>query len=89
MRRLDTLCRGTAYDYLYMDTQGYEGHVLLGATELLKQLRWIYCEYNEEEMYTGCWLLPTLTNWLAERGFVLKEKLVMHPAWGDAFFVRE
>jgi len=86
---LDILFDGSDdYDYLYMDVQGYEGQVLLGATKLLPKIRWIYAEYNEEEMYSGCWLMPQLTSWLADRQFVLKEKLALHSAWGDALFIR-
>ena len=81
--------RSHEFDYLYMDVQGYEGEVLLGACQFLKGVQWLYSEYNEEEMYSGCWLLPQLINWLADRGFRLAETAILHPAWGDALFVRE
>ena len=91
VRALDEVFAGRhqEFDYLYLDTQGYEGQVLMGAQQLLPHVRWIYAEYNNEELYGGCWLMPELTRWLGERGFGLKEIETLHPAWGNAFWVRE
>jgi len=77
------------FDYLYMDLQGYEGEALTGAKEFLKHVKWVYTEYNKEEMYLGCWLLPQLTAYLEACGFKLAEMAELHPAWGDCLFIRE
>ncbi|OHB81174.1 MAG: hypothetical protein A2W31_05020 [Planctomycetes bacterium RBG_16_64_10] len=77
------------FDYLYLDTQGYEGQILLGSQKLLPHIKWAYLEYNDEELYTGCWLMPQLTKWMRERGLALREVERLHPAWGNAFWIRE
>jgi FkbM family methyltransferase len=91
VKPLDAIFKGRhhGFDLLYMDVQGYEGQVLLGASDLLPHLNWIYLEYNTEEMYKCCWLLPQMESWLGERGFKLVEKHPHHPAWGDALFQRK
>lgn len=91
MTTLDEAFKGRydQFDYLAIDTQGYEGQVLQGAETLLKSIRWIYCECNFQEMYVGCWLLPKLTQWLSEHGLEFKEQEVVHPGWGNALFMRK
>lgn len=85
----EILCgRDADFDYLYMDTQGYEGDVLMGATRYLHSVKWIYTEYNGEEMYTGCWLMPRLSEHLKACGLHLAEIEPLHPAWGNALFIR-
>ncbi|HUK06004.1 MAG TPA: FkbM family methyltransferase [Burkholderiales bacterium] len=87
-------------NFLNMDLQGYELECLKGAEPILGWFDWIYTEVNEDELYAGCALLPELSNWLAERGFGLREKRLYGAqtrdaknqkwfGWGDAFFVRE
>ena len=90
MDTLDHMFEGRydQYDYLYMDVQGYEGQVLLGAEKLLPHIKWIYAEFNHEEMYTGCWLTPKLRAYLLERHFVLTAIELLHSAWGNALFIR-
>ena len=76
------------HDMLYMDVQGYEGQVLEGSLQTLRNVKWIYTEYNQEEMYLGCWTLPKLMTWLYTWGFRLIDIAFLHPGWGDALFLR-
>lgn len=77
------------FDFLAMDVQGYEGEVLMGTIHILPHIKWIHAEYNEAEMYQGCWLLPQLTAWLKEQGFALIETRPIDTGWGDCLFERE
>jgi hypothetical protein len=54
--RLDTFTqrnRITRIDFIWADVQGAEADLIAGATESLKFTRYVYTEYNENEMYQG------------------------------------
>jgi FkbM family methyltransferase len=87
-------------DFLNLDLQGYELECLKGAEALLRGMRWIYAEINEDPLYEGCALLPEMARWLGERGFRLVEKKLYGAqertqrdipwfGWGDALFAKE
>ena len=51
--RLDDYCRSKKVkhiDFLWMDVQGAEAKVFAGAAEILKNTRYIYTEYSNDEM---------------------------------------
>lgn len=90
---LDTLFMPTIasmdYKFLAMDVQGAELKVLQGATQLLKQIQYVYAEVNKEELYKGCALIGDLDDLLLRKGF---HRMVTvwagDTGWGDAFYVR-
>jgi FkbM family methyltransferase len=54
--RLDTFTqrnRITRIDFIWADVQGAEADLIAGAAESLKFTRYVYTEYNENEMYQG------------------------------------
>jgi len=75
-------------NFLNMDVQGYEMHVLNGATDTIKHIDMIYTEINMDELYEGNCLIGDLDAFLNERSF----KRVWHfdtgRKWGDALYVR-
>ena len=55
LRTLDSLdIPRHKYNTLVMDVQGYEGEVIKGASETLKNIDTIYTEVNRAEVYEGC-----------------------------------
>lgn len=40
-------------DFMWLDVQGAERDVFLGAAELLKRTRYVYTEYSDRELYEG------------------------------------
>lgn len=76
-------------NFLNMDVQGYELHVLKGATNTLKHIDVIYTEVNMDEIYEGNCLIEDLDAWLFNYSF----KRVWHydtgHRWGDAIYIRK
>ncbi len=79
------------YDMLVMDCQGYEGEVLKGATETLKQVSIIYTEINRGQTYSGNMEIEEMDAFLAEYGFKRVETHWPSPSWtwGDACYISE
>jgi FkbM family methyltransferase len=75
-------------DYLAMDTQGSERDVLLGATETLKQVKFIYTEVSMARLYSGGASMYELIEFCRGRGFELFNLMVRRKLWGDALFIR-
>ena len=57
--------------YLKVDTQGYEGEVLTGASELLRLCLCVELEVSFEELYAGQPLFREIWRMMEERGFAL------------------
>ena len=76
-------------NFLNMDVQGYELHVLKGAINTLKHIDVIYTEVNMDEIYEGNCLMEDLDSWLSNYSF----KRIWHydtgHKWGDAIYVNE
>jgi hypothetical protein len=77
---------------LKLDVQGYELHVLRGATEVLRRTDAILVEVNYYEHYEGAASFDTVHRFLADAGFALTgvsqpfmtgEQI---PAWADAVY---
>ena len=45
------------YNFINMDVQGYELEVLKGGLETLKQVDYVYCEVNRDEVYENLSLI--------------------------------
>jgi 2-O-methyltransferase len=53
-------------DFVWMDVQGAERQVFLGATRVLRSIKWIYSEYYDVEMYEGQMSLNEMRDVLAD-----------------------
>lgn len=77
------------YNFLSIDTQGYELEVLRGATALLRtSIECLSIEISTIPFYAGQCLLPELDTFLAQHGFTR-----IYTRWGprdhgDGFYVR-
>jgi hypothetical protein len=88
VKRLDSLgLAHKGYQLLVMDVQGFEGRVLKGATETLKQMNFVYTEVNRDEVYQGCTLVDELDELLSEFERVETGAWV-GGMWSDAFYIR-
>ncbi len=78
---------GDRFNTLVMDVQGYEGWVLRGGRETLKNINYVYTEVNTKELYEGCTMLYELDSLLHE--FDRVETKMTNHGWGDAIYVRK
>lgn len=87
MERLDSLYL-TGYDFLNIDVQGFELHVLKGLGEKVGQFKWIYLEVNKAELYEHCALIEDIDIYLGAYGFERREtKWAGDTNWGDALYI--
>ncbi len=75
-------------DFLWLDLQGLEYHVLKASPKALKTVRVIVTEVNFRELYQSGALYPVYKKWLESQGFDLLLLDKVHASWGDAVFVR-
>jgi len=80
-------CKG--YNFINMDVQGYELEVLKGATETLKQIKYVYCEVNRAEVYKDNALVEEIDDFLGKYGMVRKQTDWAGDIWGDALYIKE
>jgi FkbM family methyltransferase len=77
------------YSLLVIDTEGYEGHVLRGATKTLKHIDILYTEINKDQTRIGNLLIEELDAMLPE--FKRVETFWPSPnfTWGDCILIRK
>ncbi len=79
-----------AYNFLVIDVQGYELQVLKGATETLKNVDYIYCEVNQDEVYEGNAFVEEIDSFLNQYEFKRVEtEWWSTQVWGNALYVKE
>lgn len=93
LRRLDTLLPehgldAADYDMMFIDTQGAEKHVLLGALGLLGGIDFIWMEVSIGGIYRGDTPLSQFVVLFEALGFELGHCELKRLGWGDALFVR-
>jgi len=76
------------YDMMFIDTQGAEKHVLLGALGVLKSIDFIWMEVSIGGIYRGDMSLSRFVVFLETLGFELGYCELKRLGWGDALFVR-
>ena len=76
-------------DTLYMDTQGSEYNILLGAMKTLKQIKYIYMEYMRPGFYRNAKPLESYLNLLENLGFTLNNINFNLAHHSDALFVKK
>lgn len=88
-KRLDSILTEIP-NFLNLDVQGAELHVLRGLGKLVESLDYIYTEINDEELYKNCAKLKDLDCFLESKGF---SRVCLRrngrSGWGDAFYVRK
>jgi FkbM family methyltransferase len=77
------------YNFLVMDCQGFEGNILKGATETLKNIDYIYTEVNRDSTYENNMLIDEIDELLSD--FKRMETYWPSPnwSWGDALYIRK
>lgn len=78
-----------ALDLLYMDTQGAELKILMGANRTLKGIKYIYTEVMRAELYEGQAPFLQFCNYLDAVGFTLNNMYFNAHHAGDALFIRK
>lgn len=78
-----------SYNFLNMDTQGYELEVLKGAKRTLEKIEYIYTEVNQDEVYENNAMIGDLDSFLSDYNM---ERVATgwhgSQTWGDAFYVK-
>ena len=76
------------FNFINIDTQGYELEVFRGAKETLKSIDYIISEINRDELYEGCAQVNELEDFLYTYNFKLVETNWGEGSWGDGIFVK-
>ena len=76
------------YNFINMDVQGYELEVLKGATKTLKQIDYVYCEVNRDEVYENNAYVEEIDEFLAGYGMERVETDWAGDIWGDALYIK-
>ncbi len=76
------------YDMMFIDTQGAEKHVILGALGLLDSIDFVWMEVSIGGIYAGDTSLSRVLVLLEALGFELGHCEMKRFGWGDALFVR-
>jgi hypothetical protein len=63
--------------------------VLKGSIETLKNIDYIFTEFNTIEMYEGCPTLDDLDGFLLPFDFERVETWYTSSNWGDAFYIKK
>jgi FkbM family methyltransferase len=91
VRRLDNLpFYKENFNLLVMDCQGFEGEILLGASETLKHIDFIYTECNNGQTYAGNMEIEQMDLLLGNEGFERTDTYWPSPlwSWGDCCYIR-
>ena len=85
----DILPKDSVFDFVNLDLQGVELRALQGLAKRLSQIKWIYTEVNEREVYKECTLIDELDDYLSLHNFKrVATRWVAGKGWGDALYVR-
>jgi FkbM family methyltransferase len=76
------------YDMMFIDTQGSEKHVILGALDTLKSIDFIWSEVSIGDIYEGDTPISRFVVLMEALGFELGHCEMKRLGWGDALFVR-
>ncbi len=76
-------------DFLWLDLQGLELHVLKKSDVILKTVKAIMTEVSLVENYAGGALYPELKSWLESNGFKVQREEIAWSDGGNVFFVRD
>lgn len=78
------------YNLLNIDVQGYELEVLKGSKNTLKNIDYVYCEVNNDEIYENNAYISDIDNFLSKYSFKRTETNWWEThGWGDALYIKE
>ena len=77
------------YNFINMDTQGYELEVLKGASKTLEKIDAVYSEVNHAEVYENNALVQEIDEFLSSYNLTRVETDWMGGTWGDAFYINQ
>ena len=77
------------YNFLNMDVQGYELEVLKGGSETLKNIDYVYCEVNRDEVYENNAYIEELDEYLGNYNMGRVETVWSGGIWGDALYIKQ
>ena len=76
------------YNFWNFDIQGAELLALKGSIESIKDVKAIYLEVNEKELYKNCGLITDIDDFLLQYNFRrVSTKMTSH-GWGDALYIK-
>lgn len=88
MKTLDSF-NYTGYNFINMDVQGYELEVLRGGSETLKNVDYVYCEVNRDEVYENNAYVEEIDEFLSEYNMERVETDWQGETWGDALYIKK
>ncbi len=75
------------FDFINLDVQGAELHVLKGMGQRILDAKWIYTEINKTDVYDGCVQIAEMDSFLKEKGFHrIATRWCFGKGWGDALY---
>lgn len=81
------------YDFVNMDIQGAELKALKGMGSMILNMKALYLEVNEKELYKGCALIGEIDEYLKTFGFTRVETKWASQdnvlGWGDALYIKK
>ena len=88
MKRLDDFSFEN-YNFINLDVQGYEMKVLKGAEKTLKNIDYLYCEVNRNEVYEGNAYIEEIDKYLSNYNMKRVETSWWYDGpWGDALYIK-
>lgn len=88
MKKLDDFSL-MSFNFINLDVQGYEMEVLKGAEETLKNIDYLYCEVNRDEVYEGNAYIEDIDNYLSNYNMRRVETSWWYDGpWGDALYIK-
>ncbi len=76
------------YNFWNFDIQGAELMALKGAVTSLKDVKVLYLEVNEKELYINCGLMKDIDEFLEKFNFKRVLTHMTHHGWGDALYIK-
>ncbi|MCL8382357.1 FkbM family methyltransferase [Xanthobacter aminoxidans] len=77
------------FNFLFMDVQGAEMNVLIGAPKVLRNIDFVWTEVSFGGLYKGDTNIYDMISFLRIRGFDLWYANINEKRWGDALFIKE
>lgn len=77
------------FNFLTLDIQGVEYEALLGFTEGLKHIDYVYVEVETKNLYVGGMNYDKIKKFMEQNGFELVTEHIRHWFWGDCLFSKK
>lgn len=77
------------FNFLTLDIQGVEYEALLGFTEGLKHIDYVYVEVETKNLYVGGMNYDKIKKFMEQNGFELVTEHIRHWFWGDCLFAKK